>query len=210
MDKKYWNDYYANDGGPVAPSTFARFCLENFISPNSNIIELGYGNGRDLKFFLKNNHNVIGIDQNDVIYKSLKKSLKNQNGLNLICGDFTNLDFTEFPDVNIFYSRFTMHSILAHEEDRLLKNIYDVLKPNAHFLIEARTTKDPIYGKGEKIQNDIYRSDHFRRFLDAEYFKVKVENMGYSLKYFEENNNLSIYKDDNPYLMRIVLSKRDL
>ena len=31
MDKKYWNDYYAKDGGPQSPSTFALFCLENFI-----------------------------------------------------------------------------------------------------------------------------------------------------------------------------------
>ena len=207
MDKKYWNNYYATDGGPQKPSTFAVFCLENFIPPNSNIIELGYGNGRDLKYFLQNNHKVTGIDQNDVIPQLIENSADNKFKLDLICDDFTSFDFSKLPETNIFYSRFTLHSILLSEEDRLLKKIYKVLKPYGYFLIEARTTKDPIYGKGEKIEKNGYSFDHFRRFLDAKDFKLKVEKMGYVVEYFEESNNLSIYKDDNPYLMRIVLTK---
>ena len=209
MDKEYWNNYYADDGGPQNPSTFAIFCLKNFIPPSSHIIELGYGNGRDLKYFLKNNQNVIGIDQNNVVPNLLKETVKEEIGLNLICDDFTNIDFTKFPETNIFYSRFTMHSIDAHEEERLLKNIYEALKPEGYFFIEARTTKDPLFGQGEKLKQNVYRSDHFRRFIDAKIFKKKVEKMGFVVNHFEEKNNLSIYKGDNPFLMRIVLSKKN-
>ena len=66
-------------------------------------------------------------------------------------------------------------------------------------------TRNPVGFIKTPDKSGIIRGDH----LTEEDFKLKAEKIGYKVKYFEENNNLSIYKGDNPYLMRIVLTKNE-
>ena len=56
--------------------------------------------------------------------------------------------------------------------------------------------------------DNTFLTDHKRRFIDSNVFVRKMLSLGFVLLYFTEKNNLSIYKDDNPVLMRIVLRKK--
>ena len=49
--------------------------------------------------------------------------------------------------------------------------------------------------------------NHKRRFIDSNIFRKLVSDIGFKEIYFIEKNNLSIYKNDNPVLMRIILKK---
>jgi len=214
MDREYWDNYYqkhAKDKGISGYSTFAEFCLQKFFDKQGlNIVEIGCGNGRDAIYFAENEINTIAIDQSTVGIKDKKNSLKNEmiQYLHPEVADFVNVDYSNYGDIDAFYSRFTIHSITKSDEQVLLPKIYNALISNGLLCIEVRTTKDSLYGVGEDCGDNTFINDgHKRRFIDSQAFLNKVLLLGFNLLYFIEEDNLSIYKEDNPVLMRIVLQK---
>ena len=214
MDKNYWNNYYrvhANNKNIVEPSSFAKFCLNNFFSKKKlNIVELGSGNGRDALFFAHHKHSVVAIDQSlsGIETKMQKLDNKIKSLLKPKVSNFIQEDYTKYDNIDVFYSRFTIHSITKKDEIILLKKVYKSLINNGLFCIEVRTIKDPLYGKGASYgKNTFIFNKHKRRFIDANVFRKQVLNLGFRELYFVEKNNLSIHKNDNPVLMRIILTK---
>ena len=215
MDIDYWNKYYlkhAKDPEINKCSSFAVFCMDYFFDKKKlNIIELGSGNGRDSIYFSQH-HNVIAIDQSLNAIKIEMQLLNLQVGKNLQpkVVDFVQEDYLHYEKIDIFYSRFTLHSISKADEVILLPKIFNSLINQGLFCIEARTIKDPLFGKGEFCGDNTFISDgHKRRFIDSQVFLDFATKLGFDLVYFVEEDNLSIYKDDNPVLMRVVLQKND-
>jgi len=213
MDKQYWESYYENSNSSNSlktPSTFAEFCLNEIFSQiNSNLFELGCGNGRDAIFFAHNAQNVFAIDQ---CVDSLKVNMQSLDrdllkNLKPISGDFVTHDYGQYDNIDIFYSRFTMHAITLEHELSIIDTVYSNLKSKGIFAIEARTINDPLYGEGKHISDTTYMTDHKRRFLNPTKFLNHVLNKGFNLKYFLESDNLSVVGNDNPILMRVILEK---
>ena len=125
----------------------------------------------------------------------------------MIVSDFIKYDYTKIEKVNVIYSRFTLHAISLGDEEKLLKKIENKLDYGGIFCVEARTIKDPLYGIGNHISDTTYETDHKRRFIDTMEFLRKIINMRFSLKYFFESNGLSVYKNDDPVLMRLIAIK---
>ena len=146
-DKEYWSKYYDKllaIGKPTEPSPFAKYLIENnIIKPYQLAIELGCGNGRDAIFFSKNNIKVIAIDQ----CKNTTTILNQLENIESFPADFTELPPLD-KEINVVYSRFTMHSIAEVEENNTLKWVFDNLENKGLICIEVRTTKDPLCGKG--------------------------------------------------------------
>lgn len=213
MDKKYWDHYYEQHGkdkGISMCSTFAQFCLGRFFTKkNLNIVELGSGNGRDAIYFAHHQHNIIAIDQSTTAIDIEKSSLSSEVSqyLHPKAFDFIQEDYTKYKKIDAFYSRFTIHAITKSDEELLLPNIYHSLDDGGLFCVEVRTTKDLLCGVGEDCGNNTFITDHKRRFIDSQIFLKQVLALGFKLLYFIEENNLSVYKNDNPVLMRIILEK---
>ena len=214
MDKNYWYEYYKLHGEDKEisdPSSFAKFILKNFLSESRfNIVELGSGNGRDAIFFACNGHNVVAIDQSTKVLNIQKQNLNNKFAMNLHSKEenFIKEDYSRYKKIDAFYSRFTIHSISKSDELELLPKIYDNLDITGLFCVEARTINDPLYGIGEFCgENTFVNDNHKRRFIDTKVFRKQVLDLGFKELYFIEENNLSIYKNDNPVLMRIILQK---
>lgn len=166
------------------------------------MIELGCGNGRDAVYFANHNHVVHAIDQCVIEMSEIRTNL------HFLQDDFVNLEYDSFKEIDTFYSRFTLHSITQEEEEKLLFKVHDNLSVGGLFCIESRTTKDPKFGIGRCVEYNTYLHDnHRRRFVDSESFLQRVLKMGFKLRYFTEENNLSIHKGDNPVLMRVILEK---
>ena len=214
MDKNYWEEYYKLHGRDKEisdSSSFAKFVLKNFFSERKfNIVELGSGNGRDAIFFASNGHNVIAIDQSTKVINIQKQNLHNKFAMNLHskAQDFVKEDYSTYEKIDVFYSRFTIHSISKSDELELLPRIYDNLESKGLFCVEVRTINDPLFGVGEFCGENTFMTDnHKRRFIDTKVFREQVLDLGFKELYFIEENNLSIYKNDNPVLMRIILQK---
>jgi tellurite methyltransferase len=213
VDKKYWENYYkvhGQDRGISEHSSFAKFCVDKFFFQQKlNIVELGSGNGRDAIYFAHNNHNVIALDQSTVAIDAQRAYVSDEINSNLspVAEDFVQSDFMYGCAIDVFYSRFTLHAIDQNDEDLLLPKVYSSLKKGGLFCVEVRTTKDHLYGVGEYCGDNTYLTDHRRRFIDSDKFLRKTLSLGLNLLYFNEENGLSVYKDDDPVLMRVILKK---
>ena len=206
MDKNYWEEYYKKNVAPTVPSSFAEFCLPKFEKGNI-LLEIGCGNGRDSIFFAQNKINVIAIDQSGEEIKKLKK-------INIPNVDFRAADMVYdkelyIPNSNDYvYSRFTLHAISEKEQLMVMKNVYESLKKGGLFLIEVRSTKDEIFGKGEKVDKNAYVYEgHYRRFIDFNELKEIAKNFNFNIDYAVESKDLAAYKNSNPTVIRMILKK---
>lgn len=209
-DKKYWTEYYSTHSKPTGASTFAEFILPK-LDENKRLIELGCGNGRDSIFFSNNNIKVVAVDQIDDEIDFLNENYRNEN-IDFVCDDFTNLaesanDLVINNDFDYVYSRFTFHSIEEVKEDRTLDWIADKLNKDACFLLEARSLKDPMFKQGEALSETENFTTHYRRYMDLDKITEKLESRGFEILFKIEDNDLAVYKDDNPYVIRIIAKK---
>lgn len=205
-DVDYWNSYYAKKLTEIqSPSDFARTVI-SYLEPGKSLIDLGCGNGRDSIYFLNHHLNVTGIDVSEEAISQLNQ-LKLKNG-NFVCDDFVSSKALYQVQYDYIYSRWTMHAISEQQEDELLGNARDALKEGGLFLIEARSVRDSLYGKGTCVGKHafIYNS-HFRRFMEKEVFARKLENHGFRVISVEEGENFSKTETSNPMLVRIVASR---
>ena len=208
MDKNYWNAFYKKHGldrGIQLESTFANFCQNKFFKYKSkNILELGSGNARDAKYFAKCGHNVVAVDQSHTGVEIGKEYF--MNNISFIEEDFVNMEYN-FQNIDVVYSRFTIHAINEKDEDIVISKVSNLLGKGGIFAIEVRSTKDSLCGVGKCVGKNAYVTTHYRRFIDSDEFLKKLL-YNYKLLYFTEEDNLSVYKDDNPVLIRLILEKR--
>jgi SAM-dependent methyltransferase len=213
MDKEYWENYYkhhSKDKGISRHSSFSEFCLNTYFHDNKlNIVEIGSGNGRDAIYFANYGHKVHAIDQSKVDIDLERNKISDDVRKNLVpvSEDFISIKFDYAKPINVFYSRFTLHAITKQDQDILLPKIYNSLAKDGLLCIEVRTTNDPFFGVGKDCGDNTFLTDHKRRFIDSQVFLKQMLSLGFVLLYFTEEDNLSVYKGDNPVLMRIILKK---
>jgi serine O-acetyltransferase len=206
--KLYWENYYRTHNDPFKQSSFATFVFENYIYPNRDktkkLIELGCGNGRDSIYFAKSqeeNLNILAIDQAEVEIAYLRNKFRYEN-LIFASEDFTNLSIVEKFDY--VYSRFTLHSITEEQENNVIKWIQKGLKNEGIFFVEARSIKDDTYKQGKQLSNNENITDHYRRYMNIDDFKNKLENIGMEILYAKESKGFAIYGDSDPVTIRII------
>ncbi|MBP3690887.1 MAG: hypothetical protein J6I74_06130, partial [Schwartzia sp.] len=91
------------------------------------------------------------------------------------------------------------------QEDELFQNLVDALKKDGKLFIDARTIRDDLYGKGEKVApNAFFYDGHFRRFIDPQLLKAKMQARGYNVLDLQEGRGFSKTSDSDPVLMRLI------
>ncbi len=234
MNKNYWKNFYQRHAKSAEPSLFARFVRENYLlkkhAPNKftktlishftknastsqnrvNLLELGCGNGRDSLYFAKNGIKVVAIDQvQEVItYLQNKHSLHGANP-HFIVNDFTRLNEINSLKSHKFdciYSRFTLHSISANEQENLLSQLVPFLKPQGIFAVEARGYKNALYEKGEAVKDEkdafIY-DEHYRRFINV-WRLCEALSAHFDIAYASEYKGFAPFGEDDDYFFRVI------
>ena len=109
--------------------------------------------------------------------------------------------------INALYSRFVLHAIPESLEDAILDFAEQVLPPGGRMLHEFRTTKDALKEKGQALSANERLTDHYRRFIDADAFREKLQKRGWKEVFFVESDGLAVFGEDNPVVARIVVEK---
>ncbi len=204
-DRYYWNTYYIDcKEKKEGPSDFA-VTIEKELERESHILELGCGNGRDSLYFLNKGHRVTAIDGSDTAIDMLKAITSDCMNAIFVCDDFVKCESLYQVKYDCIYSRFTLHAITEEQENELLEKLKGALALGGRVCIEARTVHDGIFGLGKKVdRNAFYYNGHFRRFIDVENFKEKIEKMGFKVLSLEESTGFSKTADSDPVLMRCI------
>lgn len=189
-DIVYWANFYSKNSITLHPSSFCLF-LTDYLQQSKlnimNILDCGCGNGRD-SYYLSNEYTVTGIDNCKIIPQE-------SDNCRFVSGDFCN-----YPkdDYDLIYSRFTFHSITNEQQQQFLNSI---TKPDTILCIETRSDKG--------VNDYRYHGDaHFRNFTNLEYFKQLLHDNNFECLYVTEDNNLAVYKDENPYCIRVICRKK--
>lgn len=186
-DVEYWNKFYLTNNLINKPSNFCIFILDYFKDKqNLNILDAGCGNGRDA-YYLGKTHNILGCDL------SLGK-LENTKNCRFIKDNFCYIDKSNF---DLIYSRFTFHSITNEDHQMFLKSIKN---SDTYLCIEARSDKD-INSKR------VFGNTHYRNFINIDYLKKILKEHEFDILFINENDNCSIYKDENPICIRVICKK---
>jgi len=154
-------------------------------------------------FFLNKGIHATGIDFSKTTIK--KNNLIKKNFIfNNICDDHLKILNKKF---NYIYARFFLHAINYENEDRSLKNIKKISKKNSLFFFEFRTTKDKLMKKGKIISKYERFYGHYRRFINVNDFRSKLDLMGYKILYIKESVNFAKLKSDKPSVCRIIFKR---
>ena len=179
------------------------------------MVELGCGNGRDGTTLAEAVSLYTGIDACPVAIESFSKKIDQHQdtqsrNVELLQGDFTNIDFRRFAKNNerlAIYSRFSLHSINYEEVSRLLSNIERLDPSSWIFMLEARTIFDEFYGVGKELGKHEFKSDHYRRFIDPAEF-LKEVSARFNVRYFEVADGFAKFGKENPIVMRVVIESK--
>lgn len=225
MDIKFWNQFYSKDEAPKNCSTFAASVVSK-ISKEDPLLELGcgkfysrpnfslmlhLGNGRDALYFASEGITTIALDLSETSIEKLKQGQKStRENPTFIVADFTRLS-TPFNNLQYgtIYSRFTLHSIQAQAASRALEWSFNNLKEGGLLLIEVRSVKDKMCGKGTEVvgEKNAYIHTHYRRFVEKDELISELEKIGFKLESIIESDGLSVYKDDDPVVIRVEARK---
>ena len=215
MDKQYWNRYYREKQAPDFPTPFA-LDMEGLIRSANVMVDLGAGNGRDSLHFARLGCKVIACDQSAEAMDLLCKKAEKE-GLPLVtfCGDFSRLEedlaFNALPlvgeGIDLVYSRFSIHAVSQEDGERTVGWASRVLKENGLFLIEARTEKDALFGVGERVSNQAFFTDHYRRFLRLGEVVRWMERFGLEVIEAKEGKGNAVFGDEDPVVLRVIAQK---
>ncbi|WP_420829838.1 class I SAM-dependent methyltransferase [Actinocatenispora thailandica] len=210
-EEVYWSNFYMRatfDEG----STFFEAINAREDTPNT-IIDIGCGQGRDSYAFGKAGRNVLGMDRSKVGVKHAAAKAE-EFGI----GDrvkFTACDVSDEPALRknltealaaadgpvLFYMRFFLHSLPEETQHTLMSVLSECARTGDMFAAEFRTDKDEAlektYGK------------HFRRYQNGPAFgQALKDKYGFELLHEQEGRGLSVYKDEDPELYRVVAVHR--
>ncbi|MEM8527800.1 MAG: class I SAM-dependent methyltransferase [Bacteroidota bacterium] len=134
----FWSNRYQKEGQIWLdqPSLTALF-VEKVADRNSEILEVGFGYGRDIAYLSQKRYKISGIEQSEVGYQMAQQ----ENSVsNLIQGDFLTTNFNQQYD--IIYSHRVAH--LFTEEDQVqdfAQKLASTVKPKGKIFISARDAR---------------------------------------------------------------------
>jgi len=173
----YWSEFYSKDSVTHQPSDFACYVQQSFNLEGKKVLDIGCGNGRDAEYFVRKSCQVIAIDKNSNSNIFDSSVLFLQSGIE------------DLPDIkcDIVYSRFFIHAIPLEFEELF----WDYVGRNAkEFHVEARSDKGAFEG------------DHYRRFINLEQLKQRLDSRGFSYDYLE-GSGLAVHENEDPIVIRI-------
>lgn len=193
MNQSYWNNFYNTLHPPTAPSSFAEY-TSTLLSKEQSILDVGCGNGRDTHYFEQQGYTSTGFDLINI---------KNFLGSSFIQGDVEK----SLPYSDVYYCRFFIHTLHETVLDKFLNNIRST-SPNCTLFIETRSTKGITDNdKAETNFKSPIGKEHFRMLYSMKYLYDKLEQNFY-VSYIHESNDFSVYKDETPYLIRVVATPK--
>ena len=175
----------------------------NLIIDNSDILEIGCGNGKNMEYILKTNSvNLIGID-------TCKKfvSMCQEKKLNVILGDALKLHFEDSKFDYVLCIAMFHHLLTEEEQDISFKEMLRVMKTGAIGILTCWATEQPFESKfkfHEGVNIVLWKG---KEKTKTRYYYVYSEEM--FLHFFMKYEQITIIKIYNEVGNWILLFKKN-
>ncbi|MCP2244257.1 Methyltransferase domain-containing protein [Lentzea aerocolonigenes] len=183
----YWDDLHrAHRLTPSAtgPSNLA-LATGRMLHHPGLVLELGCGSGRDARYFSEKGHSVVATDISPVALREARSG--GNGGVTYVAADTASPLPMRCERFDVVYSRLSLHYFTDSVTRQVLAEISRVLRPGGVFVALFRSTRDPLYARGTRLEQDMYALDgHVRHFVDPPYLHevtallFDVEDLGQS------------------------------
>ena len=105
---------------------------------------------------------------NNVQQKKLKKA-----DIKFLHKDIKSIKF-EPNSFDAIYAHLSLHYFDDKTTAKIFSNLYSILKPGGYIFVKCKSTTDPYFGQGKKIEENYYDFKHKRHFFTERYMKEKL------------------------------------
>lgn len=172
--RQHWNELHTKDDiehFAGKPTDFAKEVLA-IIRPDSKILELGCGVGNDSVGLAEAGHLVLATDFSQVAIAKNSWRFKHTPHLTFEVLDLNEPLIFSDNEFDVVYARLSLHYFTHQVTERIFDDIHRVLKRGGFFCFVCKSTDDPLYGKGLRIEKDMFENEgHIRHFFSEEYVK---------------------------------------
>jgi ubiquinone/menaquinone biosynthesis C-methylase UbiE len=170
--KKHWNelhnkgniDHYSN-----SPTKFAEEVLK-IVKPSSGVLELGCGTGNDSIAFANAGHFILATDFSEVAIAKNSERFSDIPNLTFKVLDISQPIKLEDNQFDIVYARLSLHYFTDKITKKAFQEIHRVLKQDGFLCYICKSIKDPLYGTGKQIEDDMFEyKGHIRHFFSEKY-----------------------------------------
>lgn len=207
----YWQQFYASEdlsrSVPDTPTSFARWVRTSLKTrQTTQIVEMGFGNGRDALWFARLGYSVLGYDFAQSAVRSAQLHADSES----LSANFRSLDLydpTQLEDAAktvsasqmpvVIYARFLIHSLEDTGRLNLIDFAATCLSNGGELFLEFRTAQD-------QGRRHLFGDSHYRIYLDPDSVISEVEKRGGRIIYREVGHGLAVYKSEDPEVARLV------
>ena len=192
--KKLWNNAHLNGNIQRYSNNPTDFVIStiSLLKPHSKILELGCGVGNDSVALAKAGHKITATDFSEIAINKNTRYFIDIPNLKFKLLDISSLQSNiNDNDFDAIYARLSLHYFKDKTTKKIFDNIHQILKTNGLLFFMCKSTKDDLYGKGNKIENDMFENEgHVRHFFSPEYVKSCLGNKFKIIKLEEKTDIL--------------------
>lgn len=206
--KLHWNKLHKQNVLKAYSDNPTDFAIEaaKLFPGNATVLELGCGLGNDSAYFAKNDHNVIGTDFSDEVIKQNKYRYKNIEKLQFQVFDMSKMPYPfRNNNFDVVYTRLSLHYFDDKTTRNMINEINRLLEQDGLLFYLCKSNKDPLYGKGKKIEKDMFELNrHVRHFFSEDYSRDLLKDKFKILKL--ESGTEDFYGEKSGYI-KVVAKK---
>lgn len=206
----FWEQFYDSQLQQRAflpPSQFAAFMAQE-LPPESGIVDIGCGNGRDTIFFNLLKFDAIGIDAAEYGIAMAKINAE-QMGFSHshfycdpVCSDRLTAEIGRRRNTELcVYGRFFLHAITQTEQADLFTLLASILSLGQKLAFEYRTLEDEQLLK--------VAAPHYRRYQSMQQLDDQLGAVGFDKIYGVQGQGFAKYQDEDAYVARGIYVRVD-
>jgi len=176
MDANFWNERYSEERFAYGkePNTFLASKIA-LLKPQSKVLCLAEGEGRNAVFLSEKNHRVTAIDYSEIGLQKLMGYAK-QKGLHIdsVCMDLNNYKIEEgkWDAIVCIFGHFS-----PDLRSKVFRQVYKGLKPGGVFLLEAYHKDQLNFRSGGPQQLELLYSVEDLRLDLSEFDAIRIERL---------------------------------
>lgn len=198
-----WNKIHSSSNiKKTGPSNFAKEVLK-VVPKESKILELGCGIGVDAASFASAGHKVLATDFSEVVIAKNQFNFSSVQSLQFQTLDIKNLSQFLDNEFDVVYAHLSLHYFPDLITRKVFSEIHRILRRDGLLCFIVKSTKDPLFGIGLKIEENMYQDEERpRHFFDKKYTESLLKKKFKIQELIEGNENF--YNKDSAFIAVIA------